>query len=98
MTLTPKITFSSPMSFILNLDPKTNFVIETISLHVHSMSSTYKHIIAYLPFSNLVYSQLLTLLVEKSSQSKTLSSFSCYCFSIYFSLYIDFKSLHTLFF
>jgi len=34
MILTPKITMASPMSFILNLDPINNLVLEIISMHV----------------------------------------------------------------
>ena len=49
----------------------------------------------YSPFSDLEYTHLLTSLVEKPSQSKTLSSFSCHCFGVYFKPYKDFKSLHT---
>jgi len=44
--------------------------------------------------SDLVYTHLSASLVEKSSQSKTLSSFSCHCFGTYLIPYKDFKSLH----
>jgi len=97
MTLTPKITLVSLMSFISNLDSRNHFVLETISMHVPKfyMSSTYKHIVTYLPFPDLVYTYLSAKLVDKPSQSKILSSFSCHCFSACLSPYKDFKSLHV---
>jgi len=49
-----------------------------------SMSSTYKHIMTHSPFFDLEYTQLSTSLSEKSSQSNTLSSFSCHCFGACF--------------
>ena len=60
-----------------------------------NMSSTYKHIMTHSQFSDLVYSHLSASLVEKTSQSKTFSSFSCHYFSFYLNPYIDFKILHT---
>lgn len=52
MTLTPKITFSLPMSFISNLDQRNSFVLETISFHVLkiNMSLIYKHIMTHQNF------------------------------------------------
>jgi len=77
MILTPKITLASPMSYISNLDPRNNLVLETISMHVPkiNMSSTYKHIMTHSPFSDLEYTHLSTSLGERPLQSNTLSSF-----------------------
>jgi len=67
MTLTPKITLTSPMSFISNLDHRNNLVLETISMHVPkiNMSSTYKHLMTHSPFSDLEYTHLSASLGEK---------------------------------
>ena len=61
------------------------------------MSSPYKHIMAYSPFSDLEYTHLSTSLGKKPSHNKTLSSFSFHCLGACFNPYKDFKSLHTLF-
>jgi len=73
MILTPKITLTSPMSFISNLEPRNNLVLETILMHVPNinMSSTYKHTITHSPFSDLEYTHLSASLGEKPSQNRT---------------------------
>jgi len=96
MTLTPKITFVFCFFFISNLDPINNFVLRTLHVPKINISLIYKRIIAHLPFTNLGYSHLSTLLVEKSSQSKILLSF-CHCFDSFFYPYKGFKSWYTLF-
>ena len=99
MILTPEIRLASPMSFISKLDPRNNLVLETISMHVPNinMSSTYKLIMTYSPFSDLEYTHLSASLGKKPSHRKTLSSFSCHYLGVCFNPYKDFKSLHTLF-
>ena len=58
-------------------------------MHVPNINipSTYKHIMTNSPFSDLEYTHLATSLGEKPSQSKTLTNFSCYCFSACFNPY-----------
>jgi len=60
MILTPKITLTSPMSFISKLKLRNNLVLETILMHVLNinMSFTYKHIMTHSPFSYLEYTHL----------------------------------------
>ena len=66
-------------------------------MHVPNISMTYKHIMPQSQILHLEYTHFSASLGEKPSQSKTLSSFSCYCFGACFNLYKIFESLHILF-
>ena len=82
MTLTLRITLAYVFHLKLKSKKKICFKNYVIAC---TMSSTYKHIMTYSPFLDLVYSYLSTSLVENMSQSKIFSSFSCHCFGVCFN-------------